>query len=219
MKKSMFIFLTIILAGLVFLSACGTDNNDSNEKEEDENEVEEEQDEELETETESESESESETDTETDSTDVDEDTDDAASENEEEEKDADEITENETDQEENNEEEQTDDTDTEPKVVLENDAFRIYEPTPNAVVGNEFTVRGEAKVSEAMVMYEFEDGHNILDEGNVMASQGAPEWGEFEITIKFDEVAYDTGTVILYEESQKDGSRVNQLYIPVSVEK
>ena len=210
MKKSMFTFLTIILAGLVFLSACGTDNNDSNE--DDENEVEEEvQEAELETETE--------TDTETDSTDV-EDADDAASEKEE---DADDMTENETEteqnDEENNEEEQTDDTDTEPKVVLENDAFRIYEPAPNAVVGNEFTVRGEAKVFEATVMYEFEDGHNILDEGNVMASQGAPEWGEFEITIQFDDVAYDTGTVILYEESQKDGSRVNQLYIPVTVEK
>ncbi|MBN6205749.1 Gmad2 immunoglobulin-like domain-containing protein, partial [Ralstonia pickettii] len=120
---------------------------------------------------------------------------------------------------EDEEEQQADGSDEKPEIVLENEAFRIFEPAPNAVVGNEFTVRGEARVFEASFMYEFEDGHNILDEGNVTASTGAPDWGEFEITITFDEVAYDTGTVILYDESQKDGSRQNELFIPVTVEK
>lgn len=118
-----------------------------------------------------------------------------------------------------NEEKQTDDSNGESDIVLGNEAFRVFEPAPNAAVGNEFTIRGEAKVFEGTFMYEFEDGHNILDEGTVTASSGAPDWGKFEITIHFDDVAYDSGTVILYDESQKDGSRQNELFIPVTIEK
>ncbi|MCG5102146.1 Gmad2 immunoglobulin-like domain-containing protein [Oceanobacillus alkalisoli] len=102
-------------------------------------------------------------------------------------------------------------------IVAENDAFKVFEPAPDSVVANEFIVRGEARVFEANVSYEFEDGHNILAKGFVTASQGAPEWGEFEITISFDEVANDTGLIVLYEESAKDGSRQNELIIPVKV--
>lgn len=105
------------------------------------------------------------------------------------------------------------------QIVEENEAFRIFEPAPNTVVDNEFTVRGEARVFEGTVQYEFEDGHNILDEGFVTASAAAPEWGEFEITITFEDVAFDSGTLILYEESAEDGSRQNELLIPVKVEK
>lgn len=100
-------------------------------------------------------------------------------------------------------------------IVYENEAFRIYEPAPNSEVDNEFSVRGQARIFEASVNYEFEDGHFILDEGVVMASEGAPEWGEFEITIRFDELSNDHGTVILYEASAKDGSRLHELMIPV----
>ncbi|MHA6250922.1 Gmad2 immunoglobulin-like domain-containing protein [Oceanobacillus sp. CAU 1775] len=112
-----------------------------------------------------------------------------------------------------------DETESEPQVVLENDAFRIFEPAPNSEVGNTFTVRGEARVFEAVVTYEFEDGHFILDEGIAMTDQGAPDWGEFEITISFDELSNDHGTVFLYEQSQKDGSRQHELAIPVKHKK
>lgn len=125
-----------------------------------------------------------------------------------------------------NEEDVTEETDTkeeevesEPNVVLENEVFRIFEPAPDSEVGNEFTVRGEARVFEAVVSYDFEDGHFILDEGTVMASEGAPSWGEFEITIQFDELSNDAGRVFLYEESQKDGSRQHELAIPVKHKK
>lgn len=115
--------------------------------------------------------------------------------------------------------EQLNDVDDEPEIVLENEAFRVYEPAPNREVENEFTVRGQARVFEANVQYEFEDGHFILDEGFVTASEGAPEWGDFEITIRFDELSSDHGTVILYEESAKDGSRLHKLMIPVKHKK
>lgn len=190
-NKSMFILLVSLLFAALFLTACGSSNDDANQSEQDNVDEEVETDEPTDVEEEVEE-------------DVGEDTSDA---NEEDEEQAEETTDNE------------DGAESEPQVVLENEAFRIFEPAENTVVGNEFTVRGEARVFEAHVMYEFEDGHNILDEGFVMASQGAPDWGEFEFTISFDEVFFETGTVIIYEESAKDGSRINQLYIPVTVEK
>lgn len=123
----------------------------------------------------------------------------------------------------NNQEPNPDDhngADIEEEIVLENDAFRIYEPAPNTeITDNKIVVRGQARVFEATIQYEFEDGHNILDEGFTTASEGAPGWGDFEITIEFDEVANNTGTIILFEESAKDGSRLHEIMIPVIVKK
>ena len=105
--------------------------------------------------------------------------------------------------------------------VLQNTAFRIYEPTPNTSVKDQIIVKGVARVFEATFLYEFEDGHNLLDGGVTMTSAGAPEWGEFEIVIKFDpkKVTNNSGTIILYEASPKDGSRTNELKIPVKITK
>ena len=43
--------------------------------------------------------------------------------------------------------------------------------------------------------------------------------GEFEIVIEVDDVAGNIGTIILYEESAKDGSRLHELQIPVTIVK
>lgn len=113
-------------------------------------------------------------------------------------------------------EQETSDEQTTPEVVAENDAFQIYEPAPNAEVGGEFVVHGAARVHDGNVHYEFEDGHNILDQGTTTATAAAPEWGEFEFTINFSDVANNSGTVFLFEE-REDGTRSNQIHIPVSV--
>ncbi len=104
------------------------------------------------------------------------------------------------------------------KIVIENDAFQIFQPTPGAKVKEDIVIKGLARVYEGTVLYELEDGHNILDKGFTTATEGAPGWGEFDIIIKLDkEVANDSGSVILYEESAEDGSRINELIIPVKV--
>ncbi|MDF2822342.1 MAG: Lipoprotein LpqB, GerMN domain [Clostridiales bacterium] len=103
-------------------------------------------------------------------------------------------------------------------IVVQNVAFRIFEPAPDAIVGNRIVVKGVARVFEASLNWEFEDGHNVLASGYVMASEGAPGWGEFEIIIEFDKVTNDTGTIIIYETSAKDGSRINEIIIPVKVD-
>jgi hypothetical protein len=102
-----------------------------------------------------------------------------------------------------------------PKIVLENEAFRIYEPAPNLEVGKTFTVRGQARVFEAAFSYSFEDGHNVLAEGHAMAAAGAPEWGDFEFTVTIDQATNPVGTLIIYEASAKDGSPTNQLILPL----
>lgn len=103
------------------------------------------------------------------------------------------------------------------EVVLQNVAFRIFEPAPDAEVKDKIVVRGLARVFEATIQYEFEDGHYLFDKGFTTASEGAPGWGEFEIVIDLDKVPSGSARVILYEESAKDGSRLHELQIPVTV--
>lgn len=105
------------------------------------------------------------------------------------------------------------------EIVLQNVAFQIFEPSPNTEVEGQIVVRGLARVYEGTILYEFEDGHFILDEGFTTATEGAPGWGEFEIVIELDDIAGYSGRVILFEESAKDGSRINELQIPVNVVK
>ena len=115
-------------------------------------------------------------------------------------------------------ENQKNDEGQENKIVLENQAFKIYQPSPNEdIEGSTLVVKGLARVFEATIQYEFEDGHFIFDKGHTMASEGAPEWGEFEINIAIDEKASGQARVILYEESMKDGSRLHELQIPVNI--
>ncbi|WP_249870498.1 Gmad2 immunoglobulin-like domain-containing protein [Oceanobacillus saliphilus] len=113
--------------------------------------------------------------------------------------------------------EEKDTSEESPEIVAENEAFKIFQPAPNTEVKDRIVVKGLARVYEGTVLYEFEDGHYILDEGFTTATAGAPEWGEFEIIIEFDELSNNSGSIILFEESAEDGSRVNELIIPVTV--
>lgn len=101
------------------------------------------------------------------------------------------------------------------KVVMENEAFRIFEPASNAEVGTTFTVKGQARVFEGVLSYSFEDGHKVLAEGNVNAAAGAPEWADFAFTVTFEKPTNPVGALILFEKSAKDGSPTHQLMLPL----
>lgn len=103
------------------------------------------------------------------------------------------------------------------EVVLQNVAFRIFEPALNEEVKDKIVVRGLARAFEGTIQYEFEDGHFLFDKGFTTASEGAPGWGEFEIVIDLDKIPSGSARVILYEESAKGGSRLHELQIPVNV--
>ncbi|MBE5396692.1 Gmad2 immunoglobulin-like domain-containing protein [Brevibacillus borstelensis] len=77
-----------------------------------------------------------------------------------------------------------------------------------------FTIKGKARVFEGNFQYVVEDGHNELTKGNVQTSAGAPEWGDFEFTVKVKkDQPNSTLTLVLFESSPKDGSRRMELPI------
>ncbi len=81
-----------------------------------------------------------------------------------------------------------------------------------------YTVAGEARVFEATLQYEVEDGHYIFQEGFETASTCGPDWGIFTINIHIPEEnlpQYGQLRLILFEESAKDGSRINELSVPL----
>ena len=99
----------------------------------------------------------------------------------------------------------------------ENQAFRNI--TVSGSQGN-YVVSGEARVFEATVQYEVEDGHFIYQEGFVTASEGAPGWGTFTLNINIPEASlpeYGTLSLILFEESAEDGSRMHELIVTLDV--
>jgi len=96
---------------------------------------------------------------------------------------------------------------------IENMAFRNINVTGSQ--GN-YVVTGEARIFEATLHYEVSDGHNVFLSGFETASVGAPEWGTFTLNliVSPDDLPKNgTLTLVLYEESMKDGSIINELGI------
>lgn len=99
---------------------------------------------------------------------------------------------------------------------FKNEAFEILEPAPFVEVGERLRVRGKARVFEAMLMVRLEDGHDVLAEQPVMASAGAPEWGDFDVELALSRrPTSPNGVLQVYESSAKDGSPIHVLTIPV----
>ena len=102
-------------------------------------------------------------------------------------------------------------------IQMQNDAFRVFAPAKSETVGSSFTVEGKARVFEAAFMWELEDGHNILAQGQGMAAEGAPEWSDFTVRVSYDpnQVTNPHLNLILYVNSAKDGSREHELIYPL----
>lgn len=98
---------------------------------------------------------------------------------------------------------------------LENKAFRNLKVEGEL---GQYSVTGEARVFEAVFGYSVSDGHKYYIEEFIQIENGAPSWAPFtiEISISEDQLPVN-GTVMLelYEESAKDGSKVNQLFVPL----
>ncbi|MBG6110087.1 hypothetical protein H4V97_000234 [Flavobacterium sp. CG_23.5] len=98
--------------------------------------------------------------------------------------------------------------------VFSNEHFR--QVTVEKIDGTKFHIQGQAQVWEANVSWVIEDGYNELKNGFTMTDAGAPEWGKFDFTIDIEKKEeYSTLTLILFEESAKDGSRTHELQIPL----
>jgi len=76
-------------------------------------------------------------------------------------------------------------------------------------------IEGLARVWEAQFSYTLEDGHDVLASGGIMASGGAPAWGQFSLDIQFTAPTSPGLTLYFYDLSAKDGSPIDLAIIPM----
>ena len=94
-------------------------------------------------------------------------------------------------------------------------AIFVERPGIGAVLSSPFILEGTASVFEGSFAARLVDGagHSIV-RTQVQASAGAPGRGRFRTTISFSTTA-QRGTLIVYSQSMEDGSRQNEVRIPV----
>ena len=98
--------------------------------------------------------------------------------------------------------------------VYSNARFRNV--TVQKLGDNSYRVKGQGQIFEANFSWVVEDGHEELAKGHQMTDAGAPEWGNFDYTIKVSKKRENsTLHLILFEISAKDGSRQHELLIPL----
>ena len=98
----------------------------------------------------------------------------------------------------------------------------IEQPYPGAEVSNPLTIRGESNTFEATVRYAITTGGGdgvLLTEGFTTATGGMGIWDSFEVTVDLTDFASDyqpgPGSVIMWEDSPRDGSRLNVVEVPI----
>ena len=96
--------------------------------------------------------------------------------------------------------------------VYSNERFKDVTVTKSG--DHSFLVKGKGQIFEANFGWVVEDGHDELLQGHQMTDAGAPEWGNFSFTINVPRPdPNSTLHLILFESSQKDGSRTYELPI------
>ena len=100
------------------------------------------------------------------------------------------------------------------EVLKEHQNERFRNVTVEKLENNNFRVKGQAQVYEATIKWTVEDGHYIIIDGFTTATIGAPGWGDFEFTFEAKKAEENSSlTLILFEESAKDGSQFHSLAI------
>ena len=100
-------------------------------------------------------------------------------------------------------------------------AILVESPLAFEEVGSPLRVTGTANTFEATFEYELTDTDGRIVDGNfVTATSGTGERGTFDFTTKAYAVPFDgVGSLVVFERSAKDGSRVNLVEIPLRMEK
>lgn len=106
--------------------------------------------------------------------------------------------------------------------VFEDDSksLRVTNMTEGQLLPNGFTVKGEGVAFESSISWRLEDGDGTsLGSGYTMIAQpdvGVP--GPFYIPVFFDRApSFTTGTMLVFENSAKDGSEIHVVRIPVTL--
>lgn len=103
----------------------------------------------------------------------------------------------------------------EPEIeVYHNEVFKDVVVTEKV---DTIIVTGKAQVFEGVFQYALYDGEKVVKEGNYQ-TEGAPAWGEFEITFAKELVSTNNSKLELFVYSAKDGSKINTLEIPIALD-
>lgn len=93
----------------------------------------------------------------------------------------------------------------------ENESFKEVKVSKS---NGKITVEGKARVFEGVFQYAVISGTEILLE-NHYQTDGAPAWGNFEITIDKKLMTKEDVSIELFVYSAKDGSKTGILTIPI----
>lgn len=92
----------------------------------------------------------------------------------------------------------------------------VTHPSPHQVTGVPLLVKGSARVFEGTVNARLlDDSGNVLVKSFTTASAGAPERGDFEMSLKFKPPSSGEGTLEVFWTNPKDGSPRDVVSIPV----
>jgi len=95
-------------------------------------------------------------------------------------------------------------------------AIFVDSPGVGAVLSSPCTLGGTASVFEGSFTARLmDDADQIIVRTQVQASAGAPERGRFRTALPFSTAA-QSGTLIVFSQSMEDGSRQNEVRIPVT---
>jgi germination protein M len=92
----------------------------------------------------------------------------------------------------------------------------VESPLPGTRVTSPLRIRGTANVFEATFQADVVDGNGkVLAHKTVTATSGSGQRGTFDATLVFARAG--RGTLVVYENSAADGSRIHQVEIPLEL--
>ena len=101
----------------------------------------------------------------------------------------------------------------------ETPAILVESPLPGESVRSGFRVTGTANTFEATFNYELrDDAGRVLSEDFVTATSGSGTRGTFRFTVQYELDEPTDGTLVVFELSAEDGSRINEHEIPLALE-
>jgi germination protein M len=101
----------------------------------------------------------------------------------------------------------------------ETPAILVESPLPGETVESGFQVTGTANTFEATFNYELKnEAGRVLSEDFVTATSGSGTRGTFRFTVAYELDEPGDGTLVVFELSAENGSRINEHEIPLRLE-
>ena len=98
-----------------------------------------------------------------------------------------------------------------------NDFIRVTSPLSGNSITTPVTITGQNRTFENTVRIRIEgaDGSTLADVFTTGNGRAPGEWGQFAAPVAFAKGTNTHGTVVVFEESAKDGSEIHVLKVPV----